>query len=166
LYLQDQGAINAYITYKVNTSTDRPDFQYGQFSVIRRYNDFVWLSERLAEEFPGAINPPLPEKHVIGINRFEPEFIERRRKELERYLARVAAHEELSTSQYFMTFLQADDAALAEKKEDDKVKISGQVSSPSALSHLLVPLVLPSRSLARLGMPPLQPAFRGGLRKL
>ncbi|CAM9663012.1 unnamed protein product, partial [Phaeothamnion confervicola] len=115
---QDQG-MNAYITYKVNTSTDRPDFQYSQFSVIRRYKDFVWLHERLGEEFPGIIMPPLPEKMVMG--RFDTEFIEKRRKELERFLNRLATHEELSGSGYFRTFLQADDAGLADTKESEKV---------------------------------------------
>ncbi len=124
---QEQGALSAYITYKVNTSTDRQDFHYGQFSVIRRYRDFLWLHDCLGEEFPGIINPPLPERRNGMINRFEPEFIERRRKDLERYLSRVASHEELSSSNYFMTFLQADDAALAEKKEEDK-KLKAQIT--------------------------------------
>jgi sorting nexin-1/2 len=82
----------------------RADFQYGQFSVIRRFKDFVWLSERLGEEFPGVINPPLPDKETL--KRFDAEHIEKRRAELERYLARVAAHSELSGSAFFMTFLQ------------------------------------------------------------
>ncbi len=131
---QEQGAMSTYITYKVNTSTDRQDFHYGQFSVIRRYRDFLWLHDRLGEEFPGIINPPLPERRTGMINRFEPEFIEKRRKELERYLNRVASHEELSSSNYFMTFLQADDAALAEKKEEYKRQKleSGKEGTPGA----------------------------------
>ncbi len=124
---QEQGAMSTYITYKVNTSTDRQDFHYRQFSVIRRYRDFLWLHNRLGEEFPGIINPPLPERRTGLISRFEPEFIERRRKDLERYLSRVASHEELSSSNYFMTFLQADDAALAEKKEEVK-KLKAQLA--------------------------------------
>ncbi len=125
---QEQGALSAYITYKINTSTDRQDFHYGHFSVIRRYRDFLWLRDCLGEEFPGIINPPLPMRRSGMINRFEPEFIERRRKDLERYLNRVASHEELSSSNYFMTFLQADDAALAEKKEEDK-KMKAQLAN-------------------------------------
>ncbi|CAN0482607.1 unnamed protein product, partial [Ectocarpus sp. 8 AP-2014] len=70
---QDQG-INAYITYKVHTSTDRPDFQYGQFTVIRRFKDFVWLSHRLEEEFPGMVMPALPVKMVVG--KFDQTFVE------------------------------------------------------------------------------------------
>ncbi|CAB1101405.1 unnamed protein product [Ectocarpus sp. CCAP 1310/34] len=116
---QDQG-INAYITYKVHTSTDRPDFQYGQFTVIRRFKDFVWLSHRLEEEFPGMVMPALPVKMVVG--KFDQTFVEKRRKELEIFLNRVAAHGELSASQYFKTFLQADDAGLADTKDKEKAE--------------------------------------------
>eukprot|EP00953_Heterococcus_sp_UTEX-ZZ885_P001332 1232-Heterococcus_DN1.PRE.3 len=127
---QDQGGLAPYITYKVNTNTDRADFQYGQFSVIRRFKDFVWLSERLGEEFPGVINPPLPDKETL--KRFDAEHIEKRRAELERYLARVAAHSELSGSAFFMTFLQADDAAMADKKEEVKVLKGGGAAAAGA----------------------------------
>ncbi|CAM9832133.1 unnamed protein product, partial [Ectocarpus sp. 12 AP-2014] len=116
---QDQG-INAYITYKVHTSTDRPDFQYGQFTVIRRFKDFVWLSHRLEEEFPGMVMPALPVKMVVG--KFDQTFVEKRRKELEIFLNRVAAHGELSASQYFKTFLQADDAGLADTKDKERAE--------------------------------------------
>ncbi|CAM9539380.1 unnamed protein product [Ascophyllum nodosum] len=121
---QDQG-INAYITYKVNTHTDRQDllrqdFTYGTCVVIRRFKDFVWLSQRLAEEFPGIVMPALPVKMVVG--KFDQTFVEKRRKELEVFLNRVAAHKELSSSQYFKTFLQADDAGLADTKDREKAE--------------------------------------------
>mmetsp|Transcript_4241 Transcript_4241/g.6338 ORF Transcript_4241/g.6338 Transcript_4241/m.6338 type:complete len:461 (-) Transcript_4241:365-1747(-) len=103
-----------YMTYKVSTNTDRPDFEYGQFAVVRRYNDFVWLNKRLAEEFAGAVIPPLPEKS-IG-DRFKDEFVQARMKALEKFLNRVAAHDELSTSVHFSTFLKADSENLAQAK--------------------------------------------------
>ncbi len=134
---QEQGAISTYITYKVNTSTDRQDFHYRQFSVIRRYRDFLWLHDRLGDEFPGIINPPLPERRTGVISRFEPEFIERRRRDLEWYLSRVASHEELSSSNYFLTFLQADDAALAEKKEEVK-RLKAELSKEGSPGAKLV----------------------------
>ena len=56
---------------------------------------------------PGIINPPLPDKETL--KRFEAEVIEKRRSQLERYLARVAAHPELSSSNNFVTFLQVYD---------------------------------------------------------
>jgi sorting nexin-1/2 len=89
-----------------------------QFTVVRRYSDFCWLHDQLVYAFPGAIIPPLPEKNVV--RRFSQEFIEVRRRALERFLNRVAAHTELVACPHFHTFLQADDAGLAKAKEDTK----------------------------------------------
>ena len=59
---------------QVHTSTDRQDFDYGQLVVIRRFKDFVWLSHRLEEEFPGIVMPALPVKIVVG--KFDQVFVE------------------------------------------------------------------------------------------
>lgn len=67
---------------QVHTSTDRPDFQYGQFTVIRRFKDFVWLSHRLEEEFPGMVMPALPVKMVVG--KFDQTFVEVRHASVRR----------------------------------------------------------------------------------
>ena len=68
-------------------------------------------------EFPGCILPPLPEKQAIG--RFSSEFIESRRRALERYLQRVAKHPDLSYSTAFVTFLQEADDTVFNKFKDD-----------------------------------------------
>ena len=57
---KESEGMNSYVSYKVNTATNREEFSYGQFGVIRRYSDFAWLSDRLARDVPGAIVPPLP----------------------------------------------------------------------------------------------------------
>lgn len=51
-----------------------PQFAEEEFSVRRRFNDFVWLHAALVEAHPGVIAPPLPEKILLG--RFDPQFIE------------------------------------------------------------------------------------------
>ena len=103
----------------MNTQTNLPEFQYGQFSVIRRYSDFVWLHDMLQKDVPGSIVPPLPEKAVVG--RFSADFVESRRRLLEKFCVRLAAHEELSDSKYFKLFLQADDAGLSVAKAEQKL---------------------------------------------
>ena len=86
--------MNSYISYKVLTNTTLTFFTpNSELSVIRRYSDFDWLHLALAGEVPGCFLPPLPEKSVIG--RFEPAFVEARRKSLENYLMRIASHAEL-----------------------------------------------------------------------
>lgn len=58
--------MNAFVSYKVNTKTDLPQYEQSHFSVIRRYSDFLWLSGELQSSHPGVIIPPLPEKHVVS----------------------------------------------------------------------------------------------------
>jgi sorting nexin-1/2 len=117
---KESEGMNSYVSYKVNTSTNLEQFSYGQFGVIRRYSDFAWLSGRLARDVPGAIVPPLPDKAVVG--RFGADFVEARRRQLERFLQGVAEHEELAGSHYFQIFLQADDAGLLAAKAEAKVR--------------------------------------------
>ena len=71
-----------HLSSQVNTHTDRQDllrqdFTYGTCVVIRRFKDFVWLSQRLAEEFPGIVMPALPVKMVVG--KFDQTFVEVRK---------------------------------------------------------------------------------------
>lgn len=83
----------------------------------RRYSDFAWLNATLSNEFPGTILPPLPEKQTIG--RFSSEFIESRRRALERYLQRISRHPDLSNSSTFLAFLQENDENAFHKFKDD-----------------------------------------------
>lgn len=110
--------MNAYISYKITTLTKRSGFKDIIHSVIRRYSDFVWLHGSLTTEFPGLIIPPLPEKLLVG--RFSPEFIESRRRALEKFLNRTQNHAELNSSASFKAFLEisdtSDDALAAIKK--------------------------------------------------
>ena len=91
---------SGYVLYKVNSEFSESEI----YSVSRRYSDFQWLVEVFKEKYPGAINPPLPEKQSMG--RFSSEFVQTRRRSLERFLIRVAARSELSSSEHFRSFLQ------------------------------------------------------------
>ena len=103
-----------YVCYNVESSSNIPGFVYGEVSVIRRYSDFAWLAEQLSKACPGAIVPALPEKQAVG--RFQADFVETRRRALERFLLRVAAHVELNVVPAFIAFLQANDATLKTMK--------------------------------------------------
>ena len=83
-------------------------------AVLRRYSDVLWLHDRLMEERAGAIVPPLPDKQPVG--RFSPAFVEARRRELERFLRRVAIHPELQDCVCLNTFLRADDVTFQAAK--------------------------------------------------
>lgn len=49
--------------------TNLPEYQGPEKIVIRRYSDFVWLRDRLADKYKGIFIPPLPEKSAVGKNR-------------------------------------------------------------------------------------------------
>lgn len=112
--LKSQDAFGAYICYSIESNSNIPGFIYGEVTVIRRYSDFEWLSSELSKACPGAIIPALPDKQAVG--RFQSDFVETRRRALERFLLRVAAHPELNVVPSFIAFLQANDATLKNMK--------------------------------------------------
>lgn len=117
-------------SYKVNTSTNHPELPFTEFSVLRRFNDFVWLHDQLNFSHPGAIVPPLPEKQAVG--RFTPEFVECRRRGLEKFMLRVTKHSILKHSKCFHAFIQSDDAQFTQAKEQfrlEREKAAGSISS-------------------------------------
>jgi sorting nexin-1/2 len=63
--------LNSYMSYKINARVHNRDNDEKESSIIRRYNDFVWLHQQLEKEYPGLIIPHLPEKLVVGIIMFE-----------------------------------------------------------------------------------------------
>ncbi|XP_035700212.1 sorting nexin-4-like isoform X2 [Branchiostoma floridae] len=83
------------------------------FSLWRRYSEFELLRNYLCVTYPAVVIPPLPEKkiHMMwqklsgGEDKFDPDFIERRRAGLESFLLRVAAHGQLSQDKIFHCFL-------------------------------------------------------------
>lgn len=66
----------------------------------------------------GCILPPLPEKQTLG--RLMANFVDARRRSLERYLSRIIAHPELSSSHILVIFLQNDEASFNRAKEESK----------------------------------------------
>eukprot|EP00514_Thraustochytrium_sp_LLF1b_P004083 CAMPEP_0184516876 /NCGR_PEP_ID=MMETSP0198_2-20121128/5261_1 /TAXON_ID=1112570 /ORGANISM="Thraustochytrium sp., Strain LLF1b" /LENGTH=557 /DNA_ID=CAMNT_0026907223 /DNA_START=287 /DNA_END=1960 /DNA_ORIENTATION=- len=131
--------MQSYITYKVTTKTDLERFESSHFYVHRRYSDFVWLQDQLAHAYPGLIIPPLPEKHVV--RRFSEVFLAQRQRSLEKFLNRVAAHEQLRDNNVVKAFLElealeATKATIArENKKNEKSFWDWASEATSTLSH-------------------------------
>ncbi|KAL1500085.1 hypothetical protein AB1Y20_012759 [Prymnesium parvum] len=128
--------MSAYFTYTVTTRTSLPQYQCGQFSVSRRFRDFDWLHTQLANKYPGAIVPALPEKQDLknaslkytGVG-MSAELLEQRRAQLQRFMQRVAAHPLLHSAQDLQTFLEASDVQLESWKESTKLKAPALLST-------------------------------------
>ncbi|XP_027366114.1 sorting nexin 1 isoform X1 [Abrus precatorius] len=104
--------VQAYISYRVITKTNFPEYQGPEKIVIRRYSDFVWLRDRLFEKYKGIFIPPLPEKSAVEKFRFSAEFIEMRRQALDIFVNRIASHHELQQSEDLKLFLQAEEETM------------------------------------------------------
>ncbi|GCB79184.1 hypothetical protein scyTo_0020179, partial [Scyliorhinus torazame] len=109
----------AYMAYKVSTLTSLSMFKRKDFSVRRRFSDFLGLYDRLSEKHSqnGFIVPPPPEKSLIGMTKVKvgkedsssAEFLERRRAALERYLQRIIKHPTLLQDPDVREFLEKDE---------------------------------------------------------
>eukprot|EP00069_Balaena_mysticetus_P001359 bmy_15169T0 len=118
--------------------TSRGEFDSSEFEVRRRYQDFLWLKERLEEAHPTLIIPPLPEKFIVKgmVERFNDDFIETRRKALHKFLNRIADHPTLTFNEDFKVFLTAQAWELSSHKKQGPGLLSrmGQTVRAVALS--------------------------------
>ncbi|CAG8675775.1 24264_t:CDS:10, partial [Racocetra persica] len=104
------GTKDAFISYLITTKTTLDTFTSPTVNVRRRFQDFVWLHSSLSRDFAACVVPPLPDRHrmeYITGDRFGPEFVEKRRASLQRFLARLSRHPTLQKSEYFRIFLES-----------------------------------------------------------
>jgi len=105
--------VNAYTTYQVSTKTTIASFQQPDFFVRRRFSDFLWLRQALADKYPDCIVPALPEKKKMNyLERFSVEFVETRRDALETFMFRLTMHPRLRLAPDFHKFIEAKSWAL------------------------------------------------------
>ncbi|XP_037036536.1 sorting nexin-2-like isoform X2 [Bradysia coprophila] len=117
--------MGSYIAYKVTSRSSIPAFKNKEFSVLRRFSDFLGLYDLLVEKYlrRGRIIPPAPQKNLIGTTKVKMgsqtpsesgagagmEWLENRRAALERFLRRTAKHPILCIDPDFINFLQSDE---------------------------------------------------------
>ncbi|XP_041424174.1 sorting nexin-2 isoform X1 [Xenopus laevis] len=111
--------MNAYMAYKVTTKTSLSMFNKNEFSVRRRFSDFLGLHSKLATKYMhiGYIVPPAPEKSIVGMTKVKVgkedsssnEFVEKRRAALERYLQRTVKHPTLLQDPDVRQFLESSE---------------------------------------------------------
>ena len=91
-----------YVSYKVNTLRDDGSL----YTVTRRFKDFRNLFKELTLAYPNHVLAKLPEKNLADhIFRFKPDFIQRRREGLQRFLEGLAIHPVIGESKQFVDFL-------------------------------------------------------------
>ena len=60
--------MSRYMAYRLTTKTNLKQFRRNDFTVIRRFSDFLGMHEKLTEKHAhlGRIIPPAPEKNLVG----------------------------------------------------------------------------------------------------
>jgi len=99
------------------------------YSVIRRFSDFVWLRSQLRDDLPHLLIPALPEKQALG--RLNNDFVDIRHRALQRFMARICAHPELSVSDPVRKFISLPAEAFAALR-DAKKSTTAMVSHAAA----------------------------------
>ncbi|KAI3518498.1 hypothetical protein L1887_07300 [Cichorium endivia] len=99
---------NTYMTYLITTWTNIPDLNGTEFSLRRRFKDFVTLSDRLSDSYREFFFPMRPDKSVVGKQVTQKQgFVEQRTMAFNKYLKKLAAHPVIRTSEDLRVFLQA-----------------------------------------------------------
>ncbi|APA10187.1 hypothetical protein sscle_06g049570 [Sclerotinia sclerotiorum 1980 UF-70] len=121
---------SSHIVYSVETKTSSKAYRQPEFTVTRRYRDFLWLYNTLHANNPGVVVPPPPEKQAVG--RFDTNFVESRRAALERMLNKTAAHPTLQHDGDLKLFLESEafnvDVKHKERKEPGLGESKGMFS--------------------------------------
>ncbi|PGH27340.1 hypothetical protein AJ80_01052 [Polytolypa hystricis UAMH7299] len=115
---------SSHIVYQVRTKTTSKAYRQPEFTVSRRYRDFLWLYNTLHGNNPGIVVPPPPEKQAVG--RFESNFVESRRAALERMLNKTAAHPVLQRDGDLKIFLESETFNLDVKNKENREPDIGQ----------------------------------------
>lgn len=122
---------SSHTEYSVTTKTTSKGYRNPDFTVSRRYRDFLWLYTQLHNNNPGVIIPPPPGKQAVG--RFDADFVESRRAALERMLTKSAVHPMLQHDGDLKLFLESDafnvDIKNKERKDTGLTESKGMFGS-------------------------------------
>ncbi|CAF3064126.1 unnamed protein product [Rotaria socialis] len=110
--------MSSYVVYQIKTKTTLTIFNQSEFSVKRRFSDFLGLHAKLVHKHAhvGVFLPSPPEKDTLSMAKVKVskeevipiDFIDRRRALLERYLNRLVRHPKLLEDSDVKDFIQSD----------------------------------------------------------
>ncbi|XP_054722357.1 sorting nexin-10-like [Uloborus diversus] len=104
-----------YVSYEIVIETESLCFSLKRSSVRRRYSEFLALQKILIKEFPALKCPPMPSKFPFK-NHLDPNFVEKRREDLEVFLKKLLAKKVYLSSKALHLFLQTN-VTISEIKE-------------------------------------------------
>ncbi|KAF3427703.1 hypothetical protein E2986_08916 [Frieseomelitta varia] len=110
--------LKSFIVYQLTPT-------FNNIQVSRRYKHFDWLHERLEEKYCFIPIPPLPDKQISG--RYDEQFIEHRRTQLQEFVDYVCRHPVLARSRVWEHFITCTDEKRwkAGKRQAEKDELLG-----------------------------------------
>jgi len=123
--------LTTFHTYPISTYNNR---EKEINRVSRRYKDFDWVFTALEYQFPGVFLPKLPPKNALTrLNLSNEEFLERRRRGLEKFISILLTIDKILPSDQLFHFLFSSDEYFGffvekEKKERVQVEDTGMMS--------------------------------------
>ncbi|KAL9702400.1 hypothetical protein quinque_005918 [Culex quinquefasciatus] len=115
--------LKSFIAYQLTPS-------FNGIAVSRRYKHFDWLHEQLVKKFCLIPVPPLPDKQISG--RYDEEFVEHRRVQLQEFVDWMCRHPVLST--YYQRIGEGF-SELARALEIDERRQTTQLSLSNSVGH-------------------------------
>ncbi|KAB8698102.1 hypothetical protein FH972_026352 [Carpinus fangiana] len=109
---ENDGTKDAFVSYLITTHSDFKTFSKDDFTVRRRFTDFVFLYKQLFRQYTHIAVPPLPDKHKMEYvrgDRFGSDFTQRRAHALHRFIRRITLHPVLRRNVTFLNFLETPD---------------------------------------------------------
>ncbi|XP_066582375.1 sorting nexin lst-4 isoform X2 [Prorops nasuta] len=110
--------LKSFIVYQLTPT-------FNNLQVSRRYKHFDWLHDRLEAKYCFVPIPPLPDKQISG--RYDEQFIEHRRTQLQEFVDYVCRHPVLSRSRVWEHFITCTDEKRwkAGKRQAEKDELLG-----------------------------------------
>jgi hypothetical protein len=135
-----------------------PELQYKQITVERRYTHFQHLHTVLRTSLPLVSVPDLPEKRLTG--NFTKDFLDVRRRDLERFLRRLACHPLVRSHRTFLDFLGNEDEQVRARLSSDLPVTPGADRQICSTRHLIAASPMHCSRLCQPSQTPFSPASR------
>jgi len=91
--------LSDYIAYHIDTMSQ-------SYQTKKRYSEFEALRTLLERKYPTRLVPPIPEKHGLGERKDDQRIIQKRKRLLQIFLNRIAAHPVIGRDHVFHQFLE------------------------------------------------------------
>ena len=119
--------VQSHVMYTVETKSNLAGYtRKNVFTVRRRYNDFIHLSERIFSTYKGCPLPKLPDKKFLMNTDIQ--FVEKRKESLQLYLNILCKNTIINTDEALRDFLTLEDCEEYQRTKTEPVSLLKQIT--------------------------------------